>query len=66
MCEANLDRCIICNNEIGDENWFLLGTGQLGERPRERSELALCAKCAGEKIPEPFRKLVVKLFDEFG
>jgi len=64
--EMELDKCVVCGSEIGDEPWFLASTGERGNRPREKFELVLCAKCTQAKIPIDFRRLVVELFDEYG
>lgn len=64
--EADLDKCVICGREIGDEEWFVTSTGEQGRRPREKFQLVLCASCANAKIPRDFRKLVVDLFDTYG
>jgi len=64
--EVELDRCVICGKQIGDEPWFITSTGEVGNRPRERFELVLCASCTQERIPTEFRKLVLELFEKFG
>lgn len=64
--ETELDKCVVCGGEIGDEKWFLASTGEQGARPREKFELVLCAECTRKEIPQDFQKLVVTLFDRFG
>ena len=64
--EIELDKCAICGQEIGDEPWFLTSTGEIGDRPREKFELVLCASCTQQRIPAEFRRLVVELFEKFG
>lgn len=66
VSETDLEKCAICGRQIGDEPWFLASTGELGNRPREKFEIVLCATCTQQKIPSDFRKLIVELFDKYG
>ena len=62
----NMDTCVVCNKEVGDEAWYAVGTGDIGSRPHERFEVLLCAECAATKLTSDFRKTVKALFEEYG